>query len=48
MATLEAQPRLQVRLHEGPFKSQSFVDFTKEENARNMRAAIEKVYGKKI
>ena len=45
MATLETQPRLQVRLHEGPFKNQSFVDFTKEENVRNMRAAIEKVRG---
>ena len=45
MATLEAPPRLQVRLHEGPFKNEPFVDFTKEENVRKMRAAIEKVRG---
>ena len=45
MATLEAPPRLQVRLHEGAFKNETFVDFTKEENVRKMRAAIEKVRG---
>ena len=45
MATIEAPPRLQVRLHEGAFKNQSFVDFKKEENVRKMRAAIEKVRG---
>lgn len=43
MATLEAPPRLQVRLHEGPFRNEPAVDFTKEENARRMRTAIEKV-----
>src|ERR1700726_2978519 len=45
MATMEAPPRLQVRLHEGAFKNEPFVDFTKEENVRKMRAAIEKVRG---
>ncbi len=43
MATMEAPPRLQVRLHQGPFKNEPFVDFTNEENVRQMRAAIEKV-----
>ncbi len=42
---MEAPLRLQVRLHEGTFKNESFVDFTKEENARKMRSAIEKVRG---
>src|ERR1039457_5950987 len=45
MATMEAPPRLQVRLHEGPFKNEPFVDFTKEENVRKMRSAIQKVRG---
>ena len=45
MATMEAPPRLQVRLHEGAFKNETFVDFTKEENVRKMRAAIDKVRG---
>src|SRR5690242_834280 len=45
MATIEAPVRPQTRLHEGPFKNEPFVDFTKEENARKMRAAIEKVRG---
>jgi 1-pyrroline-5-carboxylate dehydrogenase len=45
MATLEAPPRLQVRLHEGAFKNEPFFDFTKEENVRNMRAALVKVRG---
>ena len=45
MATMEAPPRLQVRLHEGPFKNEPFVDFTREENVRRMRSAIEKVRG---
>ncbi len=43
MATMEAPPRLQVRLHEGPFRNEPSVDFSREENARQMRAAIEKV-----
>jgi 1-pyrroline-5-carboxylate dehydrogenase len=45
MATMEAPPRLQVRLHEGPFRNEPSVDFGREENARRMRAAIEKVRG---
>jgi 1-pyrroline-5-carboxylate dehydrogenase len=45
MATLEAPARPQIRLHEGPFVNEPMVDFTKEENARKMRAAIEKVRG---
>src|SRR5215470_102927 len=45
MATMEAPPRVRVRLHEGAFKNEPFVDFTKEENVRHMRAAIEKVRG---
>jgi len=45
MATMEAPPRLQVRLHEGAFKNEPFVDFGKEENVRRMRTALEKVRG---
>src|SRR3989475_8277219 len=45
MATLEAPPRPRVRLHEGPFVTEPFFDFTREENARKMRSAIEKVRG---
>src|SRR5437660_6928069 len=43
MATVEAPPRLQVRLHEGPFRNEPSVDFSREENARKMRSAIDKV-----
>jgi 1-pyrroline-5-carboxylate dehydrogenase len=42
---MEAPPRLQIRLHQGPFKNEAFVDFTKEDNVRKMRSAIEKVRG---
>src|ERR1700741_5633410 len=45
MATVEAPPRLQVRLHPGRFTNEPAVDFRQEENARKMRAAIEKVRG---
>src|ERR1039457_2799792 len=45
MATMEAPPRLQVRLHEGAFKNETFVDFSKEDNVRKMRSAIGKVRG---
>src|SRR5438309_7383260 len=45
MATIEAPPRLQVRLHEGRFKNEPPVDFRHEQNARKMRAAIAKVRG---
>src|SRR5258707_9416023 len=44
MATLEAsRPRTMPR--EGRFVNEPFFDFTREENARQMRAAIEKVRG---
>ena len=45
MATIEAPVQPQIRLHEGPFASEPFTDFSKDENARKMRAAIEKVRG---
>jgi 1-pyrroline-5-carboxylate dehydrogenase len=45
MATVEAPTRPQTRLHEGPFANEPLTDFTKPENARQMRAAIEKVRG---
>jgi len=45
MATLEAPARPSIRLHEGPFVNEPMVDFSREENARKMRAAIEKVRG---
>jgi 1-pyrroline-5-carboxylate dehydrogenase len=34
-----------VRLHDGPFVNEPSVDFSKEENAKKMRAALEKVRG---
>ena len=45
MATVEAPTRPRIRLHEGPFVNEPLTDFSKEENARKMRAAIEKVRG---
>src|SRR3974390_1913737 len=45
MATMEAPPRPQVRLHEGAFKNEPFVDFSREDNARKFRTAIERVRG---
>jgi 1-pyrroline-5-carboxylate dehydrogenase len=45
MATLEAPVRPQARQHTGPFVNEPMVDFSKDENARKMRAAIEKVRG---
>ncbi|MBZ5649320.1 MAG: aldehyde dehydrogenase family protein, partial [Acidobacteriia bacterium] len=45
MATVEAPIRPQTRLHEGPFVNEPLTDFTKEETARRMRAALEKVRG---
>jgi 1-pyrroline-5-carboxylate dehydrogenase len=45
MATVEAPTRPQTRLHEGPFANEPLTDFTTPENARKMRAAIEKVRG---
>src|SRR6202158_3660453 len=45
MPPWEPPPRLQLRLHEGTFKNETFVDFSKEDNVRKMRAAIDKVRG---
>ena len=45
MATVEAPTRPQIRLHDGPFVNEPLTDFKKDENARKMRAAIEKVRG---
>ena len=45
MATVEAPTRPQARLHESPFVNEPLTDFTRPENARQMRAAIEKVRG---
>src|SRR5271169_5948030 len=45
MATVEAPTQPQIRLHQGPFVNEPLTDFGKEENARKMRAAIEKVRG---
>ncbi len=45
MATLEAPVKPQTRLPEGKFANEPLTDFSKEENARKMRAAIEKVRG---
>ena len=45
MATVEAPLHTQMRLHDSPFKNEALTDFSKEENARKMRAAIEKVRG---
>jgi len=45
MATVEAPTQPQIRLHQGPFVNEPLTDFSKEDNARKMRAAIEKVRG---
>ena len=47
MATLElpVRPRTSSHSHQGPFINEPFFDFTKEDNARKMRAAIERVRG---
>src|SRR3984957_13698948 len=45
MATLEAPVRPRTASHQGPFVNESFYDFRQEENARKMRAAIERVRG---
>jgi 1-pyrroline-5-carboxylate dehydrogenase len=45
MATVEAPTRPRIRLHEGPFANEPLTDFSKEENACKMRAAIEKIRG---
>src|SRR5256714_1785325 len=45
MATVQAPTRPQIRLHEGPFVNEPLTDFNREDNARKMRSAIEKVCG---
>src|SRR5437660_1016014 len=45
MATLEAPVRPGTSLHSGPFVTEPFFDFRKEENVRRMRAAVAKVRG---
>src|SRR5271155_968616 len=45
MATLEAPVRPRTSSHQGPFINEPFFDFRHEENARKMRAAIERVRG---
>src|SRR5271155_123578 len=45
MATVETPTQPQIRVHQGPFVNEPLTDFSKEENARKMRAAIEKVRG---
>src|SRR5438552_2239930 len=45
MATVEAPTRPKIRIHERPFVNEPLTDCTKAENARRMRAAIEKVRG---
>ncbi|MBV8893917.1 MAG: aldehyde dehydrogenase family protein, partial [Acidobacteria bacterium] len=45
MATVEAPVRPQNPLHEGPFMNEPMVDFSREENVRQMRSAIETVRG---
>jgi 1-pyrroline-5-carboxylate dehydrogenase len=45
MATLEAPPRPRVDLHTGPFVTEPFFDFSRDDNARKMRSAIAKVRG---
>src|SRR6266852_6640067 len=45
MATVEAPTRPPTRLHDGPFVNEPLTDFSQPENARQMRAAIEKVRG---
>ena len=42
MATLEASPP-RTMPREGRFVNEPFCDFTREENARQMRAAVEKL-----
>jgi 1-pyrroline-5-carboxylate dehydrogenase len=45
MATVEAPTRPHIRLHQGAFVNEPLTDFSKDENARKMREAIEKVRG---
>ncbi len=43
MATMEAPARSRGSLHQAPFVNEPFTDFTRDDNARAMRAAIAKV-----
>src|SRR5438270_2036702 len=45
MATVQAPTRPQTSTHKGPFRNEPLTDFAREDNARRMRAAIEKVRG---
>jgi 1-pyrroline-5-carboxylate dehydrogenase len=45
MAIAELPIRPRTASHQGPFINEPFFDFTKEDNARKMRAAIERVRG---
>src|SRR5580765_4498140 len=45
MATVQAPSRLETSIPTTPFRNQPLTDFTREDNARRMRAAIEKVRG---
>src|SRR5216684_7283107 len=45
MATLEIPIRPRTSSHQDPFINEPFFDFTKEDNARKMRATIERVRG---
>src|ERR1700677_4398498 len=47
MATVETPAQPQIRLRQGPFVNEPLTDFSKEENARKMRAPIEKVRGQR-
>src|SRR5579864_7407983 len=45
MATVQAPSRLETSIPTTPFRNQPLTDFTREDNARKMRAAVEKVRG---
>ena len=45
MATLEAPVLNRIRTHHGKFLNEPATDFSRQDNARRMRAAIEKVRG---
>ena len=45
MAIAEAPVRPRTSSHQGPFINEPFYDFRHEDNARKMRAAIERVRG---
>src|SRR6266516_3895437 len=45
MATLEAPIRPRARAHEGQFRNEPSVDFSRTESAREMRAALDRVRG---